>query len=405
MADPGFQGANRINLIRPDAPFLARPGRFRVGVRTDKFTHHAQLDVLNVTATKRPLCDRPLTVETWYPAAEDVNDGTVYDTLLRDGVTPTRLTGGACRDAPCAAGRFALVVISHGYPGNRYLMAHLGENLASKGYVVAAVDHTDSLYQDKADFASTLVNRPLDQRFVIDCLADGAHPLAAITDCSAVGVIGYSMGAYGALVFGGAGVSEAALTLERGDRFEMLARHRAGCADHAAGVDSRVKAIVPIGPWGAQHGIWDMAGLAGISTPTFLIGGSSDTTSDYQHGIRRIFDGLRGCQSHLLTFIAAGHNAAAPIPAPIESWQPSAALDFVPFDHYADAVWDTVRMNNITQHFVTAFLGLHLKDDAAMGQFLTMPPSDAAADQPRDWPGFAQGTALGLNFETRAPQI
>jgi len=35
------------------------------------------------------------------------------------------------------------VIISHGYPGNRFLLSHLAENLASKGFVVAAPDHPD----------------------------------------------------------------------------------------------------------------------------------------------------------------------------------------------------------------------------------------------------------------------
>ncbi|MEC7205772.1 MAG: class I tRNA ligase family protein, partial [Pseudomonadota bacterium] len=71
-----------------------------------------------------------------------------------------------------AAGSFPLVVISHGYPGNRYLMCHLGENLASKGFVTVAIDHTDSTYDDQQAFASTLYNRPLDQRFVIERIAE-----------------------------------------------------------------------------------------------------------------------------------------------------------------------------------------------------------------------------------------
>ena len=41
------------------------------------------------------------------------------------------------------------MIISHGYPGNRYLMSHLGENLASKGFVVASIDHRDSTYDDQ----------------------------------------------------------------------------------------------------------------------------------------------------------------------------------------------------------------------------------------------------------------
>ena len=48
--------------------------------------------------------------------------------------------------AVAGGGPFPLVVISHGYPGNRYLMSHLGENLASKGYVTVSIDHAESTY-------------------------------------------------------------------------------------------------------------------------------------------------------------------------------------------------------------------------------------------------------------------
>ncbi len=41
--------------------------------------------------------------------------------------------------------RFPLVFVSHGYPGSRYFMTYL-TNLESKGYVVAAIDHTDSVF-------------------------------------------------------------------------------------------------------------------------------------------------------------------------------------------------------------------------------------------------------------------
>ena len=86
--------------------------------------------------------------------------------------------------------------------------------------------------------------------------------------------------------------------------------------------------------------------------------------------------------------LVAGHNAAAPFPAPLESWAPVEWLPFVPFEHYADAVWDNVRMNNIAAHFVTAFLDVHLKGDAAKAAYLT-----------EDWLGFAEGSARGLRLE------
>jgi predicted dienelactone hydrolase len=37
------------------------------------------------------------------------------------------------------------------------------ENLASKGYVVAAIDHTDSVFGAQAAFTSTLLNLSADQ--------------------------------------------------------------------------------------------------------------------------------------------------------------------------------------------------------------------------------------------------
>ena len=50
-------------------------------------------------------------------------------------------------------------------------MSHLGENLASKGYVVVSIDHPDSTYDDQKAFGSTLYNRAFDQLFVLNEMA------------------------------------------------------------------------------------------------------------------------------------------------------------------------------------------------------------------------------------------
>jgi predicted dienelactone hydrolase len=368
---------NRIDLIRPDAPELARLGAHPVGVKTLELVNPAQLDVLAAIAGQPAVSDRKLVVELWYPAATR-GAGSTYATVSRDGRTPVRLFGSATRDAAALAGDFPLIILSHGYPGNRFLMGHLGENLASKGYLVASIDHPQSTYDDPAylggqAFGSTLVNRPLDTLFVADAL--GATRIA---------VIGYSMGGYGALVAGGAGVSDAAVTMERGAGIgPYLARHRQPVAD------PRLKAIVPIGPWGRQIGVWDGAGMAGLRMPALILAGSRDDVSGYEAGMRMIFAEAVGVTRHLLTFEGAGHNAAAPFPAPLESWSPVAWLPFVPFEHYADAVWDTARMNNIAAHFVTAFLDIHLKGEAQKAAYLT-----------EDWLGFAPNSAKGLRLES-----
>ena len=238
-----------------------------IGVQTLEFTHAGQVDILNTTADNAPTYDRPLTVEVWYPAAPGTQPGGEYITTLRDGNRQATLTGRAARDAaPAEDALFPLIVISHGYPGNRFLMSHLGENLASKGYVTVSIDHTDSTYSDKGAFGSTLLNRPIDQRFVIDSMASLNGPLGAIIDGDTVGVIGYSMGGYGAMIFGGAGVTQASTEYSWGTPNGLLAAHLAGSESHEALVDDRVKAIIAIGPWGNNAGFWDAQGLAAWTT-------------------------------------------------------------------------------------------------------------------------------------------
>ncbi|TVR90420.1 MAG: dienelactone hydrolase, partial [Trueperaceae bacterium] len=111
---------------------------------------------------------------------------------------------------------------------------------------------------------------------------------------------------------------------------------------------------------------------------------------------------------YLLTFVNANHNAAAPIAPPRE-------VGPATFGHYADAVWDNTRMNNVAQHFATAFLGIHLQGDDALAPYLDL-VTDAAdgvvardddgnpTDEHTYWLGFPDRTAVGLRFEQGRPE-
>jgi predicted dienelactone hydrolase len=412
---------NRIDLMRPDAPELALPGPFAVGVQTVNVVNRDQLDIVNVTGPDTmPRYDRPLTLEVWYPSVGPKPEGPqAYEgVLIRDGVRRITLYGAAIRDAvpDATAGPYPLILISHGYPGNRYLMAHLGENLASKGYVTVSIDHTDSTYDSQLAFGSTLVNRPLDQLFVlnqIDALSktEGSF-MNGLVDASNTGLIGYSMGGYGAVILAGGGVTEVSTTYEWGAPAGTLRVHLDGTESQRALPDPRIKAIVAFAPWGRNMDFWDAAGLANIRTPMMFIAGSKDDVSLYEGGTRRIFEEAVNADRYLLTFIGANHNAGAPMPAPREAWEPAEGLDFIPAEHYTDAVWDNVRMNNIAQHFTTAYFGRMLKGDAGMERYLALVEmaEDGVAD--RDdagkptaadtyWAGFALRSAIGLRLEHR----
>ena len=415
-AAPLFAQSNRIDLIRHDAPELADFGDYTVGVRTLTFIDPDRADILNTQAGEETrVYDRSLIVELWYPASprDDATRGTQYTTNTRNLSITATLWGRAVRDASPLAqdAPFPLIIISHGYPGNRYLMSHLGENLASKGYVVASIDHTDSTYHDQQAFASTLYNRPLDQLFVLQRISELAFTpqnfLGGLVDANRTGIIGYSMGGYGLVINLGGGVSDEFVEHELAPVNRLAQRHAATDPEFLQRLDSRIKAAIAVAPWGMTRDVWRPADLNAITVPTLYISGSQDDVSGYEDGTRALFRHATGSERYLLTYLSAGHSAAAPIPMPIEFLNSD---DQTGASHYTDPVWDTARMNNIMNHFTTAFLDLHTSrrstsrreyldvvENAADGVFAVEDGKETPAHT--YWKGFAARTARGLILE------
>jgi predicted dienelactone hydrolase len=171
----------------PSDPVVRGP--FAVGVRT--------------TDLVDPERERPLAVETWYPAdAAHAGADLATDTKDRYRLIPglPHTTQDAVRDARPATGRFPLVAFSHGFGSHRRQSTFLCTHLASHGYVVAAVDHTGNTTIDMfemtmavrrgavlPDALSTLQTfidaRPRDVRFTIDRVLDGtAGQVAPLID-------------------------------------------------------------------------------------------------------------------------------------------------------------------------------------------------------------------------------
>lgn len=400
---------NRVDVIAPLAPELAAYGRYDVGVRTIEVTDRNRIDILNTAKGSEPArYDRRLTLEVWYPArlAAGARAGGEYHVITSDPSITATLAGKAVRDAEAVRteGRFPLVIVSHGYPGNRFLMSHLTENLASKGFVVVSIDHRDSTYDDQKNFASTLYNRPFDQLFVLNEIArqSGAAGgfLSGLVDADRVGLVGYSMGGYGVVNVVGGGYSAAAEAFPTSPPNRLLADRGAAKLAGSASVDPRIKAAIAIAPWGMQTGFWDAAGLQGIRTPVLFVAGSADEVAGYEKGTRAIYQAAVNSDRYLLTYLNANHNAGAPIPAPAETYAYSETQKSYPFTHYADAVWDSTRMNNILQHFATAYFDLYLKGDQSRRAYFELAPD---AKGTVVWKGFKPRTDVGLRLEHAAP--
>ena len=367
----------------PGSPALASLGTLAVGRTT-----------LNLSAEAAA---RPLRVILWYPAAPA--KGTVAPAPYRwRVVAPPPLpaidvsfAALAAENAAPAAGRHPLIIVSHGFGSSPEHMSYLGENLASKGYVVAGIDHADPSYADAATFQKAFGQaaafRARDQQRVIAALTQPAAPASSRIDARKIAVIGYSMGGFGALATAGSGYDPSSVVMK------SLAPD--AMADQAEGrrADPRLKAVVAIAPWGAQapYRAWSPRGLAAVRVPLLVIAGEADDVSNYADGIRPAFEAATGSDRYLLLYRAASHNVGGnPLPA-----EAATLAEYRGF--FEEPVWRTERLNAINLHFVTAFLGRHLKNDAAHAAMLEPPAAGA------EWPGFPRRSALGFELIHRAP--
>lgn len=357
-----------------DAPELAPWGKHEIGVRT-----------IELTTSQTPA--RKLPVEVWYPAAipSGFEPHTTYSSAMvgrapRPNLPATfSFPGRALRNAPPSTEQtFPLVIVSHGYPGSRTFMTWITENIASKGYIVAAIDHTDSVFGAVGPFQSTLANRAPDQLFVLKSLT-GSQIIPQI-DATRAAIIGYSMGGYGALASGGAAYNRNSPLLKSLNLPELT-------------TPDNLKAIVAIAPWGAQAPAeaWTADSARGLKLPSLFIVGDQDDVSGFEQGVKKVYNWSTSSDRCLLVYQNARHNTGGnPAPSGV-------TLDFQAKESFEEPVWRKDRIIAINQHFITAFLDRHLKQDATRAKYFT-PEANSQL------PGFQRRWQLGLQLSCAPPQ-
>ena len=411
------QGARAV-AARPsvDAPELAALGAYPVGVADTVVVQPRQADpTQGITAPA--IVDRRLVLTIWYPAAA-AGPGTTYHTALsgEDGVdVPFDIPGLATPAARAATGRFPLVILAHGYGNTPATLAWLGENLASKGYVVVAPAFADPAISIRTAQAHSgpLARRPLDIAFVAteaQRRARAGDGIFAAADADRTALIGYSMGGYGVLTAAGAPLDPALGGMTRG----VLAPYVAGAVKAGDLAVAHLKAVVAISPANrfGDAAIWGDHGVAAITTPTLYVVGSQDHVVGYP-GVRALFDGEVHAPRYLLTFKEAGHSIGL-IGAP-----QAMRRRFWDMDWFEDAVWRKDRLLPVETHFITAFLDRYVKGDPAKAAYIDglVPDSDAGTwkDAPIGryagyspglpvatvWKGFQPSRAAGMMFEAK----
>lgn len=216
-ADPAGRVAARIELPRPTGPFA-------VGQEVLHLVDRSRPDPWVPSAGPRQLM-----VSMYYPAHSGTGTPAPYMTpaaarALLDGklpgnTIPTEAVSGTRTWAESGArpqgGHYPLVVLSPGFTMPRASLSSLAEELTSRGYVVALIDHTyentGTTFPDGRTLPCELCgklttpeawagldrSRAKDASFVIDQLTDRPHPAwryARLIDPNRIAMAGHSAG-------------------------------------------------------------------------------------------------------------------------------------------------------------------------------------------------------------------
>ncbi len=408
-----------------EAPLLGRAGPYPIGTAVARMDLHGRSSVsaMGALTGKPDIATRTLSVRYWYPADGSAQDRPVrYDHVMQlagKPPFPVASQGVAFADARPVAGKtFPLVLMSHGYGGWNTQFSNLAEHIASQGYVVAAVDHgdmpADSVSSFLISFANVLVDRPLDQRQVLARIAAAVRrreaPYLGLVDLRNIGLIGYSMGSYGAI-----GTAGAPYRFDDGP-LAKLPRAAQDAVRQAANEATPIRALVVFSPWGGQPDsrAWNSADLAQIKVPVLMVAGNQDDVVNFKDGVSWLFKSMTGTERYMLVYREARHNIVGN-PFELGANDPFVAAEFL-----KEPVWRSDRLNTINQHFVTAFLDMTLKGDMAKRAYLDVPAVDsdsgewptsfgeqlngavAGPKEARYWQGFQRRWATGLEMHHAA---
>lgn len=254
------------------------------------FTAHAE--AANVGFTELRIAngaEKPLVAGIWYPtaaAAESQPLGAYTQTVAPDGGV--------------AGERLPLIVISHGTSGSYQNHYDTAIALAKAGFVVAAVSHTGDTYDDQSR-AVFVMDRPQQIHRLLDYVL-AEWPDHARIDASRIGMFGFSIGGFTALVAVG-GVPDLSLTeahaREHPDYFDAQLVKRSGASAETLAQlrsnlpastwvhDSRIKAAVVAAP--ALGYTFGREGLKHVTVPIQLWRAADDhilPNPDYAEAVR-----------------------------------------------------------------------------------------------------------------------
>lgn len=275
-------------------------------------------------------------------------------------------------------GKTPVIVVSHGLASRGEDFKNAAEQLASHGYLVALPQHIGSDiiqaenlikgFSRQVFYLNEFIDRPLDMSFVIDYLeTKNASVYQNRLNLKEVGVGGHSFGGYTALALGGAtidfdylesecevGKARLNISLLLQCRALKLPRQEYNFKDE------RVKAIFVVNP--VNSSIFGPKGLAKITVPVMMIGGSYDPATPPIYEQFRSFPWLNNSQVKFLGLVEGqAHVNFSKLDPGIQ--QTIESLDFLTLP-------DSELLIKYGNALVTSFFGAYLKEDKTYVPFV-----------------------------------
>ncbi|TGN63046.1 hypothetical protein EXE59_03110 [Nocardioides eburneiflavus] len=373
----GHAGSYLFGFDVPDVAGAAEPPDQAIG--------HAAAGPHRVGVRRIGADEAPVAMTAWYPAVDTAAEEPAMRysyslTVLGPRATTALATyPGTARlgaEADLDGGPYPLVVLSAGFAITPDSYAWLAEHLASHGFVVVAPQHEETL--NPSDLWRSAVDRPAAvaaTRTYVKMAADPGGDLAGLVDPNTVGILGHSYGGYTALAAGGARVDPDAFTAScdraRGDDdpivflCDALEPRIDDVAAASTTPPAPVDAIVSLAGDAAMFG---ESGLAEVTAPLLVMGGTADRDSPFAWTSRLAFDSSSSPRKVEVALEGAEHFIFTG-----DCDRARRIVRLLRTGFCDDPGWDRERARAVVRHYVTAFLLAELTGAAKAEEALIAP--------------------------------
>lgn len=234
---------------------------------------------------------RPIDIAVWYPTNNNQHPITVAENAIFYGHEVI-----LDAEPKISTTKYPLTLLSHGYGGSWQNLSWLANELALKGYIVAAPNHPGTTIFDRnIEQSSKLWLRPQDLSKTIDALI-GNQTFSNIVNFNQIAGIGHSLGGWSVIALSGARFSTSSFNQDCKIHSYLKGCHllsELGLANselNKSMLDPRIKAFISLDA-GLTRG-FTIESLQEIKIPSLIIGAGvdlDDTNAQLESGYLQQF--------------------------------------------------------------------------------------------------------------------